>query len=270
MQQVAGVGRAQVKDWNNRDIDCAKSRGGVTVTAHPYENLIRTGCKPWPPAEIVQKLYQSRQIRAFSGNDETVCTSGLGFYCDLQSIHSEDAITWSVFGTAARAPQSQLEAWIADLLLLLDLPRMTPSGAELFLWRRIPHPDNLVPGGPEIDIGISTANGLILGEAKWQAGVGVAQGKNKDKDQIQLRGEFLRNYAPKFYPSCSEYVVLGISLFEDAFEDTTPEGVAFRCVTWDQVCALPSHPCSEELGRYVNWKKKHTNMANKPDARDGL
>ncbi len=253
-----------MKDWNNRDIAYAHSKGGVTVTAHPYDNLIRTGYyRPWPPPEIVQKMYQSRQIRAFSGEDKTICTSGLGFYCDLQSLHSEDAITWSVFGTAARAPQSELEAWLADVVSLLALSHLDTGGAEVFLWRRIPHPDNLVPGGPEIDVGISTSNALILGEAKWQSGVGVAQGKMKNKDQIQLRGEFLQKYAPKFYPSRSELVVLGISLFEDAFVDTTPEGVDFRCATWEQICSLSSHPQAEEVQRYFNWKKDHTKMANK-------
>lgn len=189
--------------------------------------------------------------------------SGLGFYCDLQSLHSEDAITWSVFGTAARAPQSELEAWIADLISLLDLPDVKPSRAAVSLWRRIPHPDTLVPGGPEIDVSISTENALILGEAKWLSSVGAAQGKKKDKDQIQLRGEFLRDYAPKLYPAYSEYMVLGVSLFERAFVDTTPEGIAFRSVTWEKICSLPSHPRAEEVQRYVNWKRHNTKMPNK-------
>lgn len=252
-----------MKNWNQNNIACAHSKGGVTVTTHPYDNLIRTGCDPWPPSEIVQKLYRSRQIRAFTGADKTMCTSGIGFYCDLQSIHSEDAITWSIFGTAARASQSELESWLADLMSLLALPDVDTSGADVFLWRRIPHPDNLVPGGPEIDVGISTKNALILGEAKWQSGVGAAQGKLKDKDQIQLRGEFLRDYAPKFYPSRSELVVLGISLFEDAFVDTTPEGIVFRCATWDQICSLSSHPNADEVKRYFKWKRANAKIANK-------
>jgi hypothetical protein len=258
-----------MRNWSENEVTCAHSKGGVTVLAHPYDNLIRTGCEQWPPPEIVQKLYQSRQIRAFSGDDKTICTSGLGFYCDLQSIHSEDAITWSVFGTAAKASQPELEAWLADLLTLVDLPQVETTAAEVFLWRRIPHPDNLVPGGPEIDVGISTSNALILGEAKWQSGVGAAQGKGKDKDQIQLRGEFLRNYAPNFHPSRSEFVVLGISLFEDALFDTTPEGVAFRCATWEQICSISSHPHADEVKRYFNWKRKHTKTANKKNAAYG-
>lgn len=44
-------------------------------------------------------------------------------------------------------------------------------------------------------------NALILGEAKWQSEVGTAQGKKKDKDQIQLRGEFLKKYGMRLFPA---------------------------------------------------------------------
>lgn len=252
-----------MKDWNQTEIACAHSKGGVIVTAHPFDNLIRSGCSPWPPPEIVQKLYKSRQIRAFTGEDERTCTSGVGFYCDLQSIHSEDAITWSVFGTAARASKSGLKMWLADLFKLLELPAVQTDDPEVFLWRRVPHPDTLVPGSPEIDVGISTTNALILCEAKWQSGVGTAQGKMKDKDQIQLRGEFLKKYGSRLFPNHIEFIVLGISLFANGFQDTTPEGITFRSTTWERICSMASHPHAEELGRYFEWKKEHTKIANK-------
>jgi len=249
-------------DWNGNEIKCARSKGGVIVTAHPYDNLIRTACHPWPPPELVQKLYQSRQIRAFQGEDYRICTSGLGYYCDLQSIHSEDAITWSVFGTGSRSPQPILEAWLADLFRLLNLPNVQTTDAEVYLWRRIPHPDTLVSGGPEIDVGITTRNAVILTEAKWQSGVGASQGKAKDKDQIQLRGEFLQKYGRTFYPARSEFIVLGISLSPEAFKDRTPDGVDFRSTTWEDVVGLGSHPWADEVQRYFEWKKKNTRMIN--------
>jgi hypothetical protein len=166
------------------------------------------------------------------------------------------------FGTVARAQKSEIEVWLSDLFRLLDLPVAEAEHAEIFLWRRIPHPDNLVPGGPEIDVGISTTNALILGEAKWQSGVGTSQGKKKDKDQIQLRGEFLKKYGPTLFPNRSQLVVLGISLFPDAFSNTTPEGIAFRSATWEEICSLTSHPLSEEVKRYFEWKKANTKMAS--------
>ena len=179
----------------------------------PFDNLIRTGCSPWPPPEIVRS-------------------------------------------------QSEFKAWLGDVCRRLDLPSVQVDDAEIFLWRRVPHPDTLVPGGPEIDVGISTANAIQLGEAKWQSIVGAAQGKMRDKDQIQLRGEFLKKYGPCLFPNRTEHIVLGISLFADAFKDTTPEGITFRSTTWENICSLDSHPHAEELRRYFNWKKEHTRVAN--------
>ena len=249
-----------MKDWNNKEIEIAQSRGGVIVTAHPYDNLVRPAGMSWPPPEIIQKLYQSRQIRAFDETNKRICTSGLGYYCDLQSIHSEDAITWSVFGTVARAPKPLLSAWLTNLLGVLDLPGIQTDTPEVFLWRRIPHPDTLVSGGPEIDAGILTENSLVLVEAKWKSAVGAKQGKMRDKDQIQLWGEFLQKYGQQVFPNRAVHAVVGISLFADAFSDTTPDSIAFRSTTWERICDLRSHPYAEELNRYLKWKTKFTKM----------
>jgi hypothetical protein len=250
-------------DWNGRAVSVARSKGGVKAVSHPYDNLIRTGFTAWPPPEIVQKLYKSRQARAFEGKDLEIATSGLNYYCDLQSLHSEDAITWSVFGTIARSPQNILETWVRDLFRLIDLPDSHTGNAEIFLWRRIPHPDTLVPGGPEIDVGITTSNTVILGEAKWLSGIGAAQGKARDKDQIQLRGEFLAKYGAGIFPDRPHKVVLGISLLPNAFKDTTPEGVYFRTTLWQHMSAIPTHPLLDELARYSEWKVVNSKVTRK-------
>jgi hypothetical protein len=33
-----------MKDWNGRKINFAKSKGGVIVVTHPFDNLISTNC----------------------------------------------------------------------------------------------------------------------------------------------------------------------------------------------------------------------------------
>ena len=249
-----------MRDWNGKEVAFARSKGGVLVLANPMDNLISTGCSPWPAAEILQKLYKSPQVRAFYDDELEICKSGLGYYCDLQSLHSEDAITWSVFGTAAHSERHRMEGWLADFLGLLDIPDAMTSKAEIFLWRRIPHPDTLVSGGPEIDAGIITENAVIFCEAKWRSQVGRAQGKKKDKDQIQLRGEFLKEYGPRLHPGASEFAVVGLGLFPNSFTNTAPSDVLFRCTTWEDVCALPSHPLADEVRRYFHWKKEHTRL----------
>ena len=64
---------------------------------------------------------------------------------------------------------------------------------DLGVHRGIPHPDTLVPGGPEIDFGIQTADTLILGEAKWLSGVGRLQGVAKENAYSGQFGHLLRS-----------------------------------------------------------------------------
>ena len=56
----------QLIDWRNKPIEVAKSSGGVLAVADPWNNVIRTGVRPWPAPELIQKVYQSRQVRAFA------------------------------------------------------------------------------------------------------------------------------------------------------------------------------------------------------------
>ncbi|MCJ7790327.1 MAG: hypothetical protein MUP69_09140 [Candidatus Atribacteria bacterium] len=246
-----------MENWNGKKINFAKSKGGVIVVTHPSDNLISANCIPWPPPEIIQKLYQSRQVRAFEGVQFSICTSGLGYYCDLQSLHSEDAITWSVFGTVAYSSLSIRENWVSQFFKLLDIPNAVSTNAVIFLWRRIPHPDTLVSGGPELDFGIITDNTLILGEAKWQSGVGSTQGKKKNKDQIQLRGEFLKKYGRLLFPSLKVQIVVGVGLFKNTFNNMVPTGVSFLSTTWEDICSIQAHPHFNEIQRYYKWKLDH-------------
>ncbi len=100
-------------------------------------------------------------------------TAKLGFYSDLQSLHSEDAVTWSFFGPLVYAAPSVRSAFVKELLILIDV-QGSSLNALVWLWRRIPHPDDLVPGGPEIDFGIQTDDVFLLGEAKWRSSVAAA------------------------------------------------------------------------------------------------
>jgi len=246
-----------MENWNNQKVDTLVSKGGVIALANPFDNLVSSGVLPWPPSEIVQKLYQSRQSRAFSECEREKLDKFNGYYSDLQSINSEDAITWSVFGTVAHAPNNTRNPFVYDLLESIGCKTERIQYSEMYLWRRIPHPDTLVPGGPEIDFGITTDKILILGEAKWKSAIGVSQGKKKDKDQIQLRMEFLQNYAPKLYPNIEQFIVLGVGLHNNVCENISIDSVRYISTTWEKVCQLESHPNHQELLRYLNWKKSN-------------
>ena len=157
-----------VEDWRGRTIQLGESGGGVRAFEEPDGGLVRGAVAPWPAPEIVQKLYKSRQERAYSGEDLELLTSHLGYYTDLQSVHSEDAITWNVFGPVAHAGADVRSAFFRELLSLMGMVDESRS-VEICLWRRVPHPDTLTPGGPEMDFLIQTTDTVILGEAKWRS-----------------------------------------------------------------------------------------------------
>lgn len=239
-----------MSNWNGKEIPYAISNGGIKVLSHPYDNLILSGCSLWPPPEIIQKLYQSRHVSKFNESESNICKSGIGFYCDLQSLNSEDAITWSVFGTISKANMKTQIKWVKDLFTKLAIPKDNIEYVEIFLWRRIPHPDTLVPGGPEIDIGIITSQTIMLCEAKWKSKISKNQGVLKNKNQIQLREEYLTKFGSILFPSISNFITLTIDLQEEEKIISN----SYRKINWRDICALPSHPFVDEVQKYYFWK----------------
>jgi len=258
LQALWQKGPNKMLDWNGRPVEAARSRGGVCVLADPLDNLLHDDRSPWPSPEVLQKLTISSHGSAFADDQRAICEAGLSYYCDLQSLHSEDALTWSVFGTLLHASQTALESWLSDLFNLVDLADATPEQGQVFLWRRLPHPDGFGRNGPEIDFGILTANAVILGEAKWLSKVAEKQGREQNEDQIQLRGRLLSVQARRLYPHAEALAVVGVGLTADGFARDVPAGIDFRATTWADVCGLPSHPLAEELQRYYAWKREHT------------
>ena len=136
------------------------------------------------------------------------------------------------------------------------------TNAHIWLWRRLPHPDTLVPGGPEIDFGIQTDDTFLLGEAKWRSSVGAAQGVNRDKDQMTLRREFCEKYGSRLLRTVKHFVVLGVSWHGGIAAPTQTEsaGVCLyvKDTTWEVLSGFSSHPCPEELRRYLEWKTRYS------------
>jgi hypothetical protein len=66
-------------DWNNRPITLGRSVGGVLACQNPWDGLVRGDVTPWPPPELVQKLYQNRQTRAFRDEELSTVTSAHGY-----------------------------------------------------------------------------------------------------------------------------------------------------------------------------------------------
>jgi hypothetical protein len=252
-----------IENWRGETIRVVRSRGGVIACEDPFANLLIGQVSPWPPPELVQKLYMSRQVNAFDKDQRSTCTSALEYYCDLQSLNSEDALTWSCFGPVIHGEKEQQLAFTSGLFSVLGLSTAAPADVGLWLWRRIPHPESLVPGGPEIDVGIQTATVLVFGEAKWRSPVGSGQGRLGDKDQIQLRMEFCQKYGPRLYPQCRDFVVLSIGVADE--ESHRPPArlsngsvVSHQSISWSLIAELPGHPQPSEIRSYVAWKARVT------------
>jgi hypothetical protein len=255
MQQI-------ISDWNGRSVAIAISRRGVRATIDPYDNMIRTGVAPWPPPEVVQKAYGSEAIHAFAPEDADALTSRLNHYSDLQSLHSEDAVTWSAFGPIVYAPKTTQRAFAMQLLALLRIEPVSGADPRWWLWRRIPHPDKPVSGGPEVDLGLQLGDLTVFGEAKWGSDVGTGQGVSGTKDQITLRREWCESLGRRVYDSGQRFVVLGISRSGDMLAGRRAEcataSVGYADISWEMLASLSAHPLRDEFKRYLAWKNQHT------------
>lgn len=243
-----------LRDWNSREVEAATSRRGVTALARVRDGLFDVGVS-WPPAAVVQKLYQSRQARAYDLSQLEILTRDLGYYCDLQSVHSEDAITWNFFGTVEDDALPVMN-WLTEATGV----GTNDSACSISLWRRIPHPDTLVSGGPEIDALVVGDRTVIAVEAKWQSGEGTGQGKARDKSQLQLRNEYFAKYGPQIYGRDRTFVVASLALTPDELALPEPLAPWIRTVglTWSQLSECSAHPRVDEYARYYQWKVDHS------------
>lgn len=115
-------------------------------------------------------------------------------------------------------------------------------------------------GGPEIDFGIYTETIVLLGEAKWFSSVDTAQGQHGDRDQIQLRIEFLNKFGRRIFTFVKEMIVVGIGLENNFINTGLNEKVQCVGITWDEVSKIWSHPLADEVKRYFEWKKRYSTM----------
>jgi hypothetical protein len=255
-----------MKDWNGGEVQAALSKRGVVLLADFSDNLLRDPDAPWPPPAIVQKLYESRQGSRFEEGVSKMVSRRLGFYSDLQSINSEDAITWSYFGLLAARPPHERATFLNWLLGQIDLEEIAHSTyCTIDLWRRVPHPERVTtPGGPELDVVLDGDRAVVFVEAKWRSKEGVGQGIEGTKTQLQLRRDFLGKYGRVIYGDRG-FVVLGVVL-DEPLETATPAdalGIHTKAIRWSDLAEYPDHPRAAEFGRYYDWKLEHSTRRGK-------
>ena len=241
---------SRIRSWKGNEIKVAQSRGGKISVCDYKDNLIVPASSTWPHPDIVKKLYQSKHVSDFDEPERHELAKELGFYSDLQSLRSEDAITWSIFGTLHYFSKDRQIDFVNSLLDIIDV-KISVNDCFIELWTRIAHPDTIVSGGPELDLEIVCDNLVIFGEAKWLSKVAEGQGKKKDKDQLQLRREFMIRLGNRIFPKASKRLVLAVGLFE------TDPHVGQQSTTWEEICTRTQHPLKSEITDYYFWKRKN-------------
>lgn len=243
-----------VQDWNGVSKQAVRSKGGIVAFLDYSDNVVGADCV-WPPPELLQKLCRSDRVSAFLPDDQTALIQRLGYYTDLQSIHSEDAMQWSFFGPlihGTEAARVSFSNWLAEALGL----SFRNQKCTMALWRRVPHPDTLSNGGPELDLLLSGDSFVVLGESKWRSGEGRWQGMAGNKTQLQLREQFLESHGAKLFTGKNLvilYVVLDVS--QEPVTHLPQASIPTFCRHWADLCGWPEHPRSSEIQRYYEWKR---------------
>jgi hypothetical protein len=220
-----------------------KSKGNSGAVINLTDNILVPNIKIWPPLEIVQKMYQSNHLKDFSEEYHKDLTKELGYYCDLYSIKSEDAITWSLFGYISNSEYEIQNNFYNEFLKNININEDKIVSIEL--WKRIPHPETKVSGGPEIDVILNGEKYCILIEVKWTSGIDKKQGKNKDKTQIELRNMFCNGIGKHIFKNkkCITVVVANENMENELF------------ISWDKLSNFDTLPHKILFKEYLEWKR---------------
>lgn len=251
---------AMIDNWNGQPVAVRRSRGGVLTFEHWEDNVL--GAPPWPEALLGQVRGYVARPDHFAGGDADALAAHLGRISKFQSVNSEDAVTYSWFGTLAAAAANVRCAAVQWLYDRAGIPA-TAQNPVIDQWARVFHPN--APGsprGPELDARIDDPGAaLVYVEAKWSAGIGTGRGKLADvpDDQIVLRRDSLRS-DPNVNSDERTFAVLGVSEHKPGLAQwDEPDGdgrpVTVAWLTWDDLADCSDHPLAEEFGRYLAWKR---------------
>ena len=231
---------------NFNEIEVIPSKGKSSGAIQNIKNnLLLPEFIEWPPIEIVSKFYESNHLKDFDEKYHKKLTQELGYYCDLQSIKSEDVITWSLFGYVSKLEFNIQNIFYNELLKYLNYENDKLITIEL--WRTLPHPEKLNSKGPEIDVLLYGKKYVILIECKWTSGIGKNQGINKNMDQLQLRNLFKNGIGKKIFPN-KEIIILFI-----ANENTSND----LFISWENISKFNNIPHKELFNNYMKWKIKY-------------
>ena len=184
----------------------------------------------WPASLLKQVSAYRARADWFTPEDAEALSAHTGYISKMQSLRSEDAITWSWFGTLALGAPEAKQAVLSWLYARIGLELSASEDPIVDQWPRVFHPNSPgSPNGPELDARIDDSGAvLVYVEAKWEAAIGTGKGaEDGDRDdQVVLRRDSMRK-DPSLRGDKRSFVVLGIS---NAVPDLTPYSEPHRAV----------------------------------------
>jgi hypothetical protein len=218
----------------------------------------------WPPAVIRQVEGYVARNSWFAATDAEDLAARLGFISKFQSLNSEDAVTWSWFGTLALADGTHRRDVAQWLYSRAGIDGSPSEDVSVDQWMRVVHPNALEsPNGPELDARVQDpSTGLVYVEAKWNAALGTGKGSadGAKDDQVVLRRDSMRA-DPALIDDKRQFVVLGVSNTVPDLAAYAEHGqpdrkrVTIAWLTWDDLASCDHHPRAEEFRRYLEWKR---------------
>lgn len=246
-------------DWRGKSLPVRRSCGSAVPYVEDWRrNVLRLSpAVDWPDFLLRQVRAYVARTSWFTDGDADALSAQLGRISKFQSLRSEDAVTWSWFGTLHDASSEARRSSIQSLFNEVNVDVEVSGDVSIRQWVRVPHPNAAGRVGPEVDAVIDDPHGAVVYvEAKWDAGLGTGRGLSEGQldDQIVLR---CRALAAPAADTTRPRVVLGLSRAApdlSAYEVAKETGVAVHWLTWANLTRCAPHPLSEEFSRYLAWR----------------
>jgi hypothetical protein len=253
-----------VERFDGRTIEGSRSMGSGVFAAFDWEQMVPAK----GPAIAEKALTEQGRVTDFPPADHSRLKAKLGHYSKVQSVNSEDTVTWGVFGLGSIAE------WLPELLDLAFESASRPAAWETRLWSRDPHPDTgCTANGPEADVVVTAPGWRIDFEAKWRQDIDGKQGRSRTLSQLDMRANCARSCAgdesqwgvlviapsSRIYPKARTSNSVFRRYFEPSADGYRPLAAAHALhaaiVTWEQILSiLRNHPAQRPRSEYLDWR----------------
>jgi len=253
----------EIIGWRGQRIVGARSRTNGDFWARDWRDMVleTTGAIEAKACEVA-----GRAPTWFDPEALSVLQEANGRCCFLQSMKSEDTVTWAAFGSCV--PDEVLTSIVDEAFG--SSPRS--GGWQRFLWKRFVHPQTgRSQNGPEPDVVLFQPQSSYVVEAKWLSDLDDRQGRDGTLGQLALRATIARRESPDstrrgvlvIAPSAARYPYARSGTFAEYFavdgNEYAPKDraadVEARARTWERIIdVIERHLGRVEVVDYLRWR----------------